>query len=154
MTTVNWPIVLEVKGKPVNAEIIEKQYRLLARQRHPDAGGSNEAMTELNLAKESALKWVSDQILAARQAEAARVAAKQAEVVFHSAYQQAMNAQMNAANANYQQQWANSWGGLGNMANAFHQAARSEPVQHPSESKDEKVRTKWQRVRDILRGRA
>ena len=37
-------------------EEIERCYRILARQRHPDVGGSEEAMAELNKAREEALK--------------------------------------------------------------------------------------------------
>ena len=155
MTAINWPVVLQVQGKPVDAQIIEHQYRLLARKRHPDAGGSNDAMTELNLAKESALKWVAEQALIARQAEAARIAAKQAEAVFHQAYQQ----QMNAQHYSNVEQWNSMLGGLGGMAqaaNAFHAARDISPTEQnePAEIKEEKFRTKWQRVRDILRGKA
>lgn len=159
-TKIQWPIVLEVKGKPVNAEIIERQYRLLARKRHPDAGGSNEAMTELNLAKDAALKWITDQILAARQAEAARIAARQAEAAFHQSYAQQMAGTQNGA--------ANSWGGLyGNLggltaaqmtavqgyANAAAYSAIADVLKEAKKQEhEEKRKTKWQRVKEILRG--
>lgn len=37
---------------------VEAQYRQLSRTRHPDAGGSNEAMLELNRAREEALREI------------------------------------------------------------------------------------------------
>jgi len=150
MTAVNWPVVLQVQGKPVDAQIIERQYRLLARKRHPDAGGSNEAMTELNLAKESALKWVAEQIQRQQQAEAARIAAAQAEVFFRQAFQQQMQAQQSAY-----QQMANSFmGGLGNMAGCANNAANPNPTVQEKQATEEKRRTKWERVKDILRGKS
>lgn len=39
-----------------NAATIEARYRVLAKQRHPDAGGSHAAMSELNAARDDALK--------------------------------------------------------------------------------------------------
>jgi len=47
-------VVCEVLGvrEDVSLEVAEAAYRALARQRHPDAGGSNEAMQELNHAIE------------------------------------------------------------------------------------------------------
>ena len=40
-------------------EHIEASYRLLAKQRHPDAGGSADAMAELNAARDAALKEIT-----------------------------------------------------------------------------------------------
>jgi hypothetical protein len=147
MTAVNWPVVLQVQGKPVDAQIIERQYRLLARKRHPDAGGSNEAMTELNLAKESALKWVAEQIQRQQQAEAAKVAASQAEAVYHQIYAQQMQAMANA----YQQQWANMAQGLGGLGNMNAAQSTCQQAANP-EPREEKRKTKWQRVKEIFRG--
>ncbi len=42
--------------KPVNQEVVEARYRALARERHPDAGGSHEAMARLNEARTAARK--------------------------------------------------------------------------------------------------
>ena len=39
---------------------MEAQYKQLARTRHPDAGGSDEAMAELNAAREEALRECSE----------------------------------------------------------------------------------------------
>jgi len=145
---VQWPTVLQVQGKLVDAETIERQYRLLARKRHPDAGGSNEAMTELNLAKDAALKWIAEQALIARQAEAARIAAAQAEVFFKQAFNQQMHAQQSVSS-----QWANSFGGLGNMAGAAANASASRNEEWLQRSaKEEKRKTKWERVKAIMRG--
>ncbi|MCO5085105.1 MAG: J domain-containing protein [Rhizobiaceae bacterium] len=41
-----------------NRDMVEKRYRELAKERHPDAGGSAEAMAELNAAKAEALKEI------------------------------------------------------------------------------------------------
>lgn len=43
---------------PVTASIIEDQFRRLAKKCHPDAGGSNELMAELNAARAAALKEI------------------------------------------------------------------------------------------------
>jgi hypothetical protein len=43
----------------LNADAIETRFRGLARQLHPDLGGSHESMTELNAAREAALKECS-----------------------------------------------------------------------------------------------
>ncbi len=43
------------RGEDVTREHIEAAYRRLARTRHPDAGGSDDAMAELNRAREQAL---------------------------------------------------------------------------------------------------
>lgn len=54
----------EVLGFPpqratrITAADVEHRYRALARERHPDAGGSHEAMLELNSARENALREV------------------------------------------------------------------------------------------------
>ena len=44
---------------PVNRDAIEKRFRELALQRHPDHGGSDDLMAELNRAREEALAEVS-----------------------------------------------------------------------------------------------
>lgn len=41
-----------------NRDMVEKRYRELAKERHPDAGGSADAMAELNAAKAEALKEI------------------------------------------------------------------------------------------------
>lgn len=52
----NWAAVLEIgAGAAISREVIEKAYLRLARQRHPDAGGSTAAMAELNAARDDAL---------------------------------------------------------------------------------------------------
>ena len=50
-----WRDVLGVDESAMSREIIESQYRILARERHPDMGGSHDAMAELNAAREAAL---------------------------------------------------------------------------------------------------
>jgi hypothetical protein len=53
-----WNEVLGFSNKSATAEEIDAAYRRLARDRHPDRGGSNEAMAELNAARADALKEV------------------------------------------------------------------------------------------------
>ncbi|MCS0497911.1 J domain-containing protein [Ancylobacter sp. MQZ15Z-1] len=54
-----WRDVLElanVPGSHITRETIMAAYRRLARSKHPDAGGSETAMSELNVARDEALK--------------------------------------------------------------------------------------------------
>lgn len=41
---------------PPNRDMVEKRYRELAKERHPDAGGNAEAMAELNQARDEAFR--------------------------------------------------------------------------------------------------
>jgi hypothetical protein len=50
-----WWDVLECRPDATR-DIVESQYRVRARSAHPDAGGSNDAMAELNEARQTALK--------------------------------------------------------------------------------------------------
>jgi hypothetical protein len=50
----SWDIVLECEPS-ADATTINAQYRALARTAHPDAGGSNAAMSRLNQARDNAL---------------------------------------------------------------------------------------------------
>lgn len=56
----DWRAVFEVpEGRAVDSAWIIKQHRILATLRHPDKpGGSDEAMAELNVAKDQALKEI------------------------------------------------------------------------------------------------
>lgn len=52
-----WRDVLGLAGGVrIDAEIVERSYRHLAKVRHPDRGGSHEAMAELNAARDQALR--------------------------------------------------------------------------------------------------
>lgn len=53
-----WRDVLDIKG-PATRETVDTAYRRLARERHPDQGGDHDAMSELNAAKEQALREVA-----------------------------------------------------------------------------------------------
>ncbi|EUB97229.1 heat shock protein DnaJ domain protein [Rhizobium sp. CF080] len=57
-TKKNWREVLGLEGSNgvPSADAIEQAYKELARKAHPDAGGSAEAMAELNVARDEALK--------------------------------------------------------------------------------------------------
>ncbi len=50
---------LSTGGKPITRDMVETCFRGLARERHPDAGGSTEAMAELNAARDAALKEIA-----------------------------------------------------------------------------------------------
>jgi len=57
-----WREVLGLSHVPlvnISRATIENAYRGLARDRHPDAGGSHDAMSELNRARDEALKEVA-----------------------------------------------------------------------------------------------
>ncbi len=54
----HWRDVLGVRGQAISREQLEDAYRALVRQRHPDAGGSHEAMTALNRARDQAMKEI------------------------------------------------------------------------------------------------
>ena len=56
----HWRDVLEFfdAHRLLTAEDVRARYRRLAAERHPDRGGSNAQMTELNLARDQALKEV------------------------------------------------------------------------------------------------
>lgn len=56
-----WRDVLELsKGGAVDRDMIETQFRRLAVSRHPDrSGGSHEAMSKLNAARDAALREIS-----------------------------------------------------------------------------------------------
>lgn len=55
----SWRSVLELPlAGPVTRAQVEAAYRRLVRKRHPDRGGTNEAMTQLNAARGAALKEV------------------------------------------------------------------------------------------------
>jgi hypothetical protein len=51
----DWWEILQV-SRDASKAIIESNFRVLARVRHPDGGGSDQAMAELNRAREQALK--------------------------------------------------------------------------------------------------
>lgn len=54
----DWWDVLQV-NRGCSREVIESNFRSLLRNRHPDAGGSHEAMTELNIARTKAFQEVA-----------------------------------------------------------------------------------------------
>ena len=47
-------------GRPITAEMVETAYRGLAMERHPDRGGSHDAMAELTAARAAALKEIGN----------------------------------------------------------------------------------------------
>lgn len=55
-----WQQVLELHREPrITRAMIEASYRRLARERHPDIGGSDRMMAELNAARDAALREVA-----------------------------------------------------------------------------------------------
>ena len=56
----SWREVLEiVTSGPVTVENVEAAHKRLARKAHPDAGGSVDAMAEINIARDEALKEIA-----------------------------------------------------------------------------------------------
>ena len=51
-----WRDILGFRDKPVTREAVLAQYRLLAAVKHPDKGGTETAMSELNVARDDALR--------------------------------------------------------------------------------------------------
>jgi curved DNA-binding protein CbpA len=128
----DWPRILQFgTGDTITEAEVEKRYRQVAKKAHPDAGGSNEAMTQVNLAKELALRWVAkerDRISALSVVEPgpihkqwyaeAEAAMQQQGWANQSQYANAAQQQSNAqgwANSAYAQQ---SGAGFGNYVNA------------------------------------
>lgn len=58
----HWRAVLELQAPRVRAEEVVARFRLLAKRLHPDVGGSNEKMVELNVAKTEALKEIAQAV--------------------------------------------------------------------------------------------
>jgi hypothetical protein len=58
----HWRDVLEISSKlrdyDIPKDYVDQQYRTLAKLRHPDHGGSHEAMAELNQARDAAYKEI------------------------------------------------------------------------------------------------
>jgi hypothetical protein len=59
LTRPHWATVLNV-ALPVTKDEIRQAYRSLSKQRHPDAGGSDELMKELSAAQAQALSWLEE----------------------------------------------------------------------------------------------
>ncbi len=55
-----WRDVLDIHFGSVGPSDIEAAFRKLAKSRHPDTGGSTDAMTELNRARDEALKEIGN----------------------------------------------------------------------------------------------
>jgi hypothetical protein len=55
-----WRDVLELNAGPVTKDQVEAAYRLAAKKAHPDKGGSDDAMAELNRARADALKDIGE----------------------------------------------------------------------------------------------
>lgn len=58
---VDWRAIFGLKNGDATAECVRERYRQLAFERHPDRGGSEAAMTELNQAREQALAELGEQ---------------------------------------------------------------------------------------------
>lgn len=133
-----WPSILEFQtGETVTVRLVEQRYRQLAKKYHPDAGGSDEDMQQLNLAKLLALKWIENE--RNRQEQARRVAAQVA------AAQRGIQ-QLNQSYAYQQQQmadWAQSmYAKSYAAAGAYHSSAQE---QQPPEQKVSQPEIRWWR---------
>ncbi len=59
-TPLPWRVVLAIPwGTTITRKIVTSQYRKLAFDRHPDRGGSHQAMADLNRARDEALRFVT-----------------------------------------------------------------------------------------------
>jgi hypothetical protein len=66
----DWPQILHFNaGDTITEAEVEKRYKIAAKKAHPDLGGSNEDMTQVNLAKHLALAWIAKE----REREIARI---------------------------------------------------------------------------------
>jgi len=54
----SWREVLDLDDVWIDRETVEAAFRARAKECHPDAGGSNEAMAELNAARDQALREI------------------------------------------------------------------------------------------------
>lgn len=112
-----WRDVLQLRTSVITKDEVEAQYRRLARLRHPDMGGSNNAMTELNIAKQTALAELERQ-----------------PVQSTTTSYEYMNAQnpMNSVNGwaaqSQQANWDSMLGGLGNAGGAAYNSDRAEAI--------------------------
>jgi DnaJ-class molecular chaperone len=55
----NWREVLQIKAANVTPAEVDAAYRSLAQAAHPDSGGSNEKMAQLNAARKEAKEAIS-----------------------------------------------------------------------------------------------
>lgn len=53
-----WRDVMEFGDRAVSADDVTSRFKAFAKQRHPDAGGSHEAMAELTRARDEAMKEI------------------------------------------------------------------------------------------------
>lgn len=131
----DWPrILLFGVGDTITEKLVEQRYKQLAKTYHPDAGGSNEAMTELNLAKQLALKWIEGE--QKRIAQLQRVAEEQRQILNQA---QQMNNAMAQQMYAMHQSWANQsgmLGGWGSIAGSYSPSSiATENVADPHESR-------------------
>lgn len=104
-----WPSILEFDtGTTITARLVEQRYRKLAKKYHPDAGGSDADMQQLNIAKNLALKWIATE--RKRQEQVAQYAIQVAGI-------QKQHKQIADAYA-YQQQQFSDWANSMNSMNA------------------------------------
>jgi hypothetical protein len=54
----HWRVVLDLDDVWIDRETVEAAFRARAKECHPDAGGTNEMMTELNAARAQALREI------------------------------------------------------------------------------------------------
>lgn len=140
-----WPSILKFgTGDTVTVRLVEQRYRQLAKKYHPDAGGSDEDMQQLNLAKQLALKWIENE--RNRQEQAKRL-------IVHVAAAQEQMHQFNQSYAYQQQQmagWASAMGGYASSAGASQSAKAAQDaydfqVKQHERQKDQAPPSWWQR---------
>jgi len=112
----DWREVLQLNSLELTEEQITAQYRRLAKVRHPDIGGTQEAMTELNQATQEALRYLAESAL-----RVIPVLNQQQSNAYQQAVINAWQQQVNAQNT--QRGYMNSM--LGGMAGMGAQQAQA-----------------------------
>jgi len=158
-----WPRILDFgTGATITEDLVESRYRKLAKKYHPDAGGSNEDMQQLNLAKQFALRWIANekQRREIEKQNEARIAERLVELNRALRQQSAFSAQAYQQQVNefsaWQQQWANqSLGGIGGlgqrMANAYRQESAPAEAPQPEAPVVNKPKSWREKLTDFLK---
>lgn len=103
-----WPTILQFgTGETISETLVEKKYRQLAKKYHPDAGGTDAEMQELNHAKQLALAWI------VRERQRLVLAERQTRQAPNMEAMHRVAQQYSAANQQQTAWWMNGMGGLG-----------------------------------------
>lgn len=153
--TKEWPAILKFgNGATITEELVSQHYRDQAKKYHPDAGGIDADMQQLNLAKQLALKWIAGE--RQRQEEIKR--AEQVALQHFRAAQNAISSvyqQQAAASQNFASQLGNlGWmPGYEQQRNSYvTQTAPIPPVEETPANIGQTNNGFWTRMRGIFSG--